>query len=166
MKKTITLFLLFTICALTLTSCFASIGSSDPQVFKKEGMELTLTKEFRESEYEGYTAVYDSRNVAVFALKESFSLLEGLEDYSLEDYAALVMQNNNQASSAAPSSNNGLTWFEYDFFNEEEDVTYHYFTYMYKASDAFWIVQFAANVEKLDTYGDKIVEWAKSVKFE
>lgn len=138
--------------------------SPSEQRFSAEEMSITLTNEFRETEAANYTAAYDSRNVAVFALKESFSLAEGFEDLTLKEYADLVKQANNLRS-AKTQTENGLTYFEYDFTNPETKEEYHYFSYVYKADDAFWLIQFTTLTNNRDTYAPKISAWAQSVTF-
>ena len=63
----------------------------------------TLTDEFVKTDIENYTIAYDSKNVAVFALKEAFALADGFQDYTLEQYGDLVLQNNNLSSSKISS---------------------------------------------------------------
>ena len=55
-----------------------------------------------------------------------------------------------------------LMYFEYT----SEDVdNYNYIAFIYKADDAFWMVQFATDEDDYDSYTDRIYEWAASVKF-
>lgn len=90
--------------------------------------------------------------------------MAGLKDYTLEQYADLVLQNNN-LSSAAIKTADGLVGFEYDSTNPETNDTFRYFSYVYKADDAFWLVQFATLSKNVETYAPEIVKWAKSVNF-
>ena len=64
------------------------------KTFADSGMKIVLTTEFDEVDYEGYTVCYGSEDVAVFALKEAFSDFEGAEDYTLNEYGELVIENN------------------------------------------------------------------------
>jgi len=138
--------------------------SAEPKTFSDKGMTIELTDAFEPASFEGFTLAFDSRHVAVFALKEEFSLAEGLEDYSLEQYAALVIQNN-RLDSVTPKTEGGLTYFQYDGTNSETGQTYRYFSYVYKSGDAFWLVQFAALIEEADSYAPQIQTWAKSIRF-
>ena len=135
------------------------------KTFNSNGMAITLTDEFSETDIANYTVAYDSKNVAVFATKEAFTLMEGFEDYTLEQYGNLVLQNNNLSASKLQNLE-GLTEFEYEFKNPDTKDTYKYFSFVYKTDDAFWLVQFATLTENVDEYGSKIVEWAKTISFE
>ena len=136
----------------------------EAKTFSSDGMSITLTDEFRETDIKNYTVAYDSRNVAVFALKESFSLAEGFEDYTLKEYADAVIQAN-KLSGAETKTADGLTYFEYEFTNPETKDTYHYFSCVYKTDDAFWLIQFTTLSENMDLYAVQMKEWAKSVTF-
>jgi len=137
----------------------------EPKDFSSDGMTITLTDEFVKTDIENYTVAYDSKNVAVFALKESFSLVDGFEDYTLEQYGDLLLQNNN-LSSFELENIEGLTGFEYEFTNPDTKDICRYFSFIYKAKDAFWLVQFATLTENADAYSSRIIEWAKTVSFE
>lgn len=148
---------------LFFTNLFSSI-TPEIKTFSYDGMTITLTDEFRETNIENYTVAYDSKNVAVFALKEAFILADGFENCTLEQYADLVLQANN-FSSAEIKTADGLTGFEYDFTNPETNDTYKYFSYVYKTNDAFWLVQFATLSKNVDAYASEITQWAQSIKF-
>ena len=139
-------------------------NASKPKTFSSHGMTITLTKGFKETEIENQTVAYDSKNVAVFALKEKFTLVDGFENYTLAQYANVVMQAN-KLSSSKVKTENGLTWFEYEWENPETQDVYRYFAYVYKADDAFWLIQFAAKKENAEQLAPKIEQWAKSVSF-
>jgi len=139
---------------------------TEPKTFTENGMRITLTNEFKSTQMEGYTNCYDSAKVAVFAIKEEFTLAEGFGDYTLEQYGELVIQNNSYAASAALKKIDGLTGFEYDWTNPETNDTYRYYSFVYKADDAFWLVQFAVLTENVETYGSRITQWAKTVSFQ
>ncbi len=146
---------------------FAVVGmfKTRDKTFSADGMSITLTNEFKETKMQNFTACYDSSKAAVFALKESFSLLEGFEDYTLEQYGDLVMQNNG-LTAANLKTTDGLTYFEYDYTNTQENKVYQYYSFIYKADDAFWLIQFATYKTDANKYFDDIIDWASSVKFD
>lgn len=148
------------------SNLFASIPEdSVEKVFSGEGMSIVLTDSFYESDMEsGYTVVYDSANVAVFALKEDFSLIEGGENYTLEQYGEAVLISNSMTDTEYQHTD-GLTYFTYDATNPETNVDYTYNAFVFKADDAFWLVQFATLKEEADTYHPQIIEWAKTISF-
>ena len=148
---------------LTFSGIFS--GDSDaPKTFSADSMSITLTDDFKQNDVGGYAAVYDSKKVAVFVIKESFSFAEGFENYTLEEFAALMISSNGLGD---PDINvvDGLTVFEYEAKNSETKDTYKYFSYVYKADDSFWMIQFAVRDKYAEEYAPKIAEWAKSVEF-
>ena len=148
----------------SITSGVFSNKTPDVKTFSSNGMVITLTDEFRETDIENYTVAYGSKNVVVFALKEAFTLADGFGDYTLEQYADLVVQANN-VGSAEIKNVEGLTHFEYSFTNPQTNDVYQYFSYVYKTNDAFWLIQFSTLNENVDEYVHQITEWAKSVEF-
>ena len=136
----------------------------EPKTFSSHGMTVTLTNQFRETELENYTVCYDSADVAVLAIEEKFSIAEGFEDYSLEEYGELVLIANNQTELELQTAD-GLTWFTYEATNPETNETFRYYSYVYKADDAFWLVQFTALTKNVDKYQPQIHDWARSVTF-
>lgn len=145
---------------------FAACGEASEKTFSKDGMSITLTDAFKEADVDGYTVCYDSKNVAVFILKEEFSLLEGAENLKLDEYIELLRQSNSDKNAGEAVTSDGLTYFEYTFLNEEENVTYKYFTTAIKSEDAFWMVQFSAKEDSYDEQKANFITWAKSVSFE
>ncbi len=158
------------VAALLLPVCLSSCGLSsgvlgDPKVFTQNDMQITLTEQFESTTYPNYTVVYDSSEVDVFVLKEGFSLLEGLGDYTLKQYADLIKKNNPQVSSdSALQTDGGVTWFEYTAV-DQYGVLFHYYVYVYKTGDAFWMIQFIVKDSLNTVYSDAIGTWAKSVTF-
>ena len=138
--------------------------SGQPKTFSDSGLEITLTDAFSVAEMDPYTVCYDSPDAAVFALQEPFTLLEGLENWTLEEYGALVRENNGLAGEQLQYAGD-LPYFTYEFTNEETNETYSYATFLYKTHDAFWLVQFVVLKEQAETLGPQILEWAESVRF-
>ena len=132
--------------------------------FSCEDMRITLTNEFQETSAENYLTAYGSKDVAVFVIKEDFSLAEELKNYSLLDYADLVIETNQLPSSEAEVKDGQIT-FTHKSYNSKTNQTYHYHCYVYKSSNAFWLIQFAVSEENIDKYQTQIAEWASSVGF-
>ncbi|MBS6834576.1 MAG: hypothetical protein KH270_04215 [Firmicutes bacterium] len=152
MKRTFTAI----ICTLLLVAVLAGCGSTNPfdaaaKTFSNEGMTITLTSDFSKQSMDGYTVCYAAKTAAVFALHETNDQFAaaGLNDVTLEQYAALVMQNNSSRNPVAGDDINGCPTILYDFYNE----------------DSFWLVQFASAKDDFDTYEPGFVEAAKSVSF-
>ncbi len=135
-----------------------------PETYTIEDMQITLTDKFEETFFEGYTAVYDSKDVAVFMIKEEFELFDDFDFYTVNEYGNLVLETNGFDSSVQLETYDGLTYFEYEAQNDEND-TYTYFAVLYKGTDAFWVVEFVALTENYEEYRETFIEWAKSVEF-
>ncbi len=139
--------------------------SLKPKVFTYDSMSITLDTSFRKTNYQGYTVCYDSSSVAVFCLEEKFSLMDGMEDLSKKEYAELVIQAN-QLKNVSATTSDGLTWFDYEWTNPETGVEYYYFSTVHKEKDAFWLIQFAVELENKAEYADQLPQWAKTVSFD
>lgn len=141
------------------------VNKPEAKLFVEEGMQITLTDQFDRVNMDGFTVCFDSPNAAVFALQEKFALLPGSQDYTLEEYGELVLQNNNMDPSIKLKTNDGLTYFEYTFENRDLDKTFHYFCVLKKASDAFWMINFTVDEQNFETYRPAVIQWAKSITF-
>ena len=159
MKKIVTL-LTVLVLLLSLTAC---ASSPKEKVFTKNGMEITLTTEFTETSVDGYTVCYDSRRAAVFVLKESFTLMEGLEEMTVNEYAEIAREANANRAPSSVATKDGITYFEYSFHNESENVTYRYYTTLHKGADAFWMIQFACPESTYATQQATFSTWAQSI---
>ena len=132
--------------------------------FSVEGMSITLTEGFREIKQENYTATYVSGDAAVMALKEEFTLMPGAEDLTLGEYRDLVIRANG-LNSAERTVIEGIPAFLYENTNAENGQTYRYTAFVYKAGDAFWLLQFGALKDGSSVDDAQIAQWAKSVRF-
>lgn len=111
---------------------------------------------------EGFTACYGTDDVVVLATEEAFSLMAGFSSYTIEDYGNLILQNNT-IGATLQTAPNGLVYFEYE---ATSDATYRYRAYLYKESDAFWMIQFAVEASAFAEYEDEIQAWAASIVFD
>ena len=132
----------------------------EPKQFDKAGMTITLTEEFREFDAENYTVGYTTNKCAVFALEEAFSLFEDGESLTLRNYGQMILDNNGMNGTTKLVEENGLLYFEYQV------ETYHYMACLYKADDAFWMVQFSCDVDNINAFKPIFAQWAKTVVFE
>ena len=160
MKKILSLLL-----ALTMLFALTSCMQANPKDFTCEGMTITLTDRFKEANYEGYTVCYESSDMMVIVLKESFSLQAGLSDMTLDEYANLVRQANASKSPSELTKHENYQSMEYSYLNEQENQTYTYFSTMFKGTDAFWLIQFASREEDYASCKETFMNFANSVKF-
>jgi hypothetical protein len=117
-----------------------------------------------ETEIEGYTTCFDSSTVAVYVLKEDFSLMVGFEDYTLDQYADLVMQANSVRNPQRTDAE-GLTCMKYSYFNAEKNQEYTYLASLYKSDNAFWMVQFVCKSDDYAEHEAYFIDRAKTVAF-
>ena len=137
-------------------------AGNDPKTFTDEGMSIVLTEGFKSTSVDGYNFAFESRDAVVFGLKEPFTLMEGFENYTIEEYGQLIIDNNELDSGL--QTKDGTTYLTYT--GDVDGTQYHYTAYLYKAGDAFWMIQFATTSEKAPTMADSIHQWASSVTFE
>lgn len=140
----------------------ANAGNNN--VFSVDGMNITLTDSFAEENIEGFNAAYFSDTMFVFVLKEDFSLLEGSEDLTVDEYIDLVIENNTK-NVYTKNNSNGLHGLEYEYTDPSSGSTYYYFDFAYKSTDAFWAVNFAVSSENAESFKGQIVKFAQSVEF-
>ncbi len=126
--------------------------------FSKDGITITLTKNFHEEVLDPFHAVYSSKDVAVFCVKEEFSLLDDC-DLTVTEYAEFVIEYSEV--DAVVKEKDDLVTFSYIEDAEGED--YYYFASFYKGSDAYWTVQFACKSSEQKALEPTIVEYAQSV---
>ncbi|MBQ5866967.1 MAG: hypothetical protein IIW56_09870 [Oscillospiraceae bacterium] len=174
MKKLIVIFSLLLAFSLVFCGCFPrtmvkpdgvmvipdndAIG--EPMTFETEGIKLTLTDKFIEKESElGFYAYYVSNFCGVVVLKEDFSLEEGLADRSLEEYVGSVIANNGHTD-IKPQNKDDL-WF----YVRDSGGTRTY-SYSFKGSDAFWIVQYLCMTSDAPMLEDLFYLWANCVEVE
>lgn len=167
MKKRIVIFSFLLSFSLLLCGCLPPVmiipdndSIGEPQTFEKDGIKLTLTDRFVEKESErGFDAYYVSNFCGVVVLKEEFTLEEGLADRSLEEYITNVITNNGHTD-IKPQNKDGL-WF----YVKESGNTRCY-SYCFKGSEAFWIVQYLCMTSDAPVLEDMFILWAQSVEVE
>lgn len=140
---------------------FLSVLPED-KTFSSDGMTITLTDSFHKTDMENFDIVYDSKNVAVFIDQNAFTAAN--RNYTPEEYAEILAVSESLGSGIVKTVDE-LIYFEYDFTNPETNVDYRSVTYVYKSSDAFWVVQFITSMKDADDYAKEIQEWAKSIRF-
>lgn len=138
---------------------------SDPYTYFIDDLQITLTQDFSEFDAQGYERAFDSEHVALMILQEEFTLMEGLEDYTVIQYGELVLGNNQNTKNDGLQTKNGVLYFEYEKENAQDGEMYHYIVTMYKGPDAFWMIQYIVDAGEVNHYRDYIFEWAASVTF-
>jgi hypothetical protein len=143
------------LCAVLLLTCGCT---AKPKTFTASGMTIELTEDFAEKEMVGFTAVYQSKDVFVFALKEEFEILGDSMD--LDEYADLVLEANQMDADVEHEGEH--TYFTFDKTVSGKDMTYT--AVLYKGEDAYWMIQFACLSKDYDDLKDTIFGYAASVE--
>lgn len=140
---------------------------SQPQTFSDEGMQITLTKAFQETdvaEY-GFTLGYASDDTAIYILKEEFSLSDGFENLSLDQYAQLVIANNPNLGNGTPNHEQGFTIYEYTTISQEDGKPYSYLIVFLKGPDAFWMFEFSTHANQAEEMRQTYLDYAATIRF-
>ena len=135
------------------------------KTFSSKGITITLTDEFIEIPNEQNTVCFNSRNVTIYTLQESFLEYEEFGAYTLEEYAEILIKANG-FSDAEIKKDGGKVYFESKTKNSITQKDIRNIFYVYKTSDSFWFVQFSLLDEKTDEFRKQIGEWASTVKFD
>ena len=147
----------------SLANAARRLLSEELETKYSNGMQITLPKSLSEIEMEGRTVCYDSDSVAVFALRESYEENPEFEDLTLDEYNDMLADANSERFTQPFINMDYYAVTEYEAF--VEDTTYKYYTVTFQTEDAFWMVQFAADVAIYDMCRPAFVEWAKSINF-
>ncbi len=162
---------LIIVISLLLSMCFVFCGcrplimvmpdtdsTSQAKTFEKDGIKLTLTDQFTETKSkQGFYAYYTADFCGVVVLKEDFSLEEGLADLPLEEYITNVIANNGHTD-IEPQSKDGLWYYIRDTGST------HCYSFSFKGSDAFWIVQYICKPSDASELEDTFFLWANTVE--
>lgn len=136
----------------------------EPYAFIDEtGVKVTLTDAFVDSDIDGFDLTYTAEDVVVLGFEDKFTILEGLEDYSLKEYGELSIRSNELDSKV--EKKNDITYYEYKNYVEDQATNYIYFAAVYKTEDSFWTITFAVDELQYEEYKPYFFEWAKSVEF-
>ena len=141
------------------------VPTGEPKTFVHGDMHITLTDEFRKTKVDEWDVAYKTSYAIVAAERQGFYTNQRLKDYSAYQYAKAIM-NKSGIDSKVETRPGPLTYFVYSEHDEKQDVTYQNYCYIYKTTDAFWIVQFCVPKEQVPKYEKAITEWAWSVTFE
>ena len=133
--------------------------SSKEKVFTAGPMSITLNESFEQQYPVGYSAVYSSKNVAVFVTTTAGMESNIVLNTTAAEYAQLVI-NSSKITNTKVITDGTLTYFVYE---SGESYTHH--TYVYKNAEDFWVIDFAVETKMAKKYSDDISKWAGSVKF-
>lgn len=135
-----------------------------PKTFSKAGASITLTNFFVEKEYVTMTAYYESPQMIVTLLREEFTMLDGLEDWTLAYYAEKTIEVNRLTGATVSFSEDGYASFEY--VKEVSGNSYSYFATCHKTENSFWLIQFGTLSKNYAKLYDTILEYAGTITFD
>ena len=130
-----------------LTGCFG-----DTKEFSCQ--DLTMSVPFTMKDVSGQGEFYkfdfalDSAKIAIFGLREHFSILPDASSMTVREYAEMVIRANNHQAMAIARSNEEYFYFTYEASTDEG--TFEYLAGCYKGEDAFWLIQIAAKKADFD----------------
>lgn len=138
------------------------------QTFTADKLSITMTGDYYVSDMkdEAYAGIYESEDTVIFVLKEPFEALEELKDLTAEQYGELTIQAHQLSDSKVLTTESGQPYFVHGYYDQANDARYIYRDYIYKSSDAFWLVQCACALESADAYAPTFDEFASTVTFE
>lgn len=142
-------------------SMFADPKTADPKDFTLEELTITLTDAFSDLEVEGATGAFRSRDCSVFLIREGLDRFENGSEMTIADYAERVQENNQMEVEIKTEGD--LTYFERSATTDGQ--TFNYYSVMYRAPEAFWLLQFACESDDYEVYRPYFVSWAQSVTF-
>ncbi len=168
MKKALKKFCLLVFLILVIFAVLC--GCSSKKTFAKDGLSVTLTDDFYEREHIEYTAYYSSPEMVVLTLKENFSLFDAInrdaEKMTVKDYAWVVIgaYDSQFTIERKVEEKDGFAYFTYE--NKWKDKAYKFLWCGYKATNAFWSVQFGCKKSDFNDLKEDMFDYAKTVKVE
>jgi hypothetical protein len=162
-SKNVKIGILLGVCVSML--CIMCGCSANPKNFSMSGMTITLTDAFSEGKAEAFDVYLKSDDVIFAATEETSDELQraGYEINSLADYADEIL------SLKGASKNDLQVRNDYRYFVTTDTVSGASYTYVrciFKASDAYWVCEFACKTKNYDKLDDKILGWADTIKFD
>lgn len=128
--------------------------------FSVDGMTITLTDRFTEKSYVSMNAYYESPTAIVSVIKEDFAGT----NYTMTEYAELVMQVNGLDSVITVSTQNTYASFSYE--KEVSGKEFSYYATCHKSEEAYWLIQFGCTSDNYEKLLPDFEKWASSVVFE
>lgn len=160
-KKKLLLLILTLIMTTLLCGC---VGK--PKEFKCNGLNVTLTSDFKKESSKKFNIYIESSDIAFSAVRESAHSLEfaGYEIASLKDYSTTIAEMNGSSASALEKRNN------YYYFINKKTVQGAKYTYLHcmfydEINSSYWICEFVTKTKNYDGYKKDIFKWADSITF-
>lgn len=184
-KQLITLFIA-SVMLLSLTACLPYNSDRSSSDSKKRTLDIDITvptsialikknesfhangiivnvpedKGFHKIDFDNFDLAFESDDMLFGAQKEPFDTIEGAEDFTAEDYAALLRDSrmsDSDISMTQPRTKGNLVYMEF----QVEDV--FGIVAVYKASDAFWNAQFYCEGSDYSENRSDFIDWLENI---
>lgn len=138
---------------------------SKTKTYTADELNIVLPKDFTAiSGRDDLVACYSSNDVSIYIKKALITEESNLAMYDLDNYRLNLLHENGLKYDELKNID-GNPYFVYDYLHEASGVTYTFFTFTYKTDDAFWMVQFATEKEKVTQFEADIIQWADTITF-
>ena len=131
--------------------------SSKEKIFTAGPMSITLNESFEQQHSNGYYAVYGAKKAVAFVSTTAIMNDNVTYNYTTQEYATLISA---EITNSPVITDGDLTYFVY-----ESGESYTHYSYVYKNSEDFWVIDFVVESKMAKRYSDDIAKWAGSVKF-
>ncbi len=149
---------------LCIAALFSLCACTDMRKYTFDGFSVQLPRTFKESEKGRYDLYLSDGDVFVWTIKDGFENEDGMDLWSLEGYMDVLYVLNGTQSPTPITVEDGIIYFEYSALNESKAKNFTYLTTAFKASDAFYTVQFVCEDLEYEVYKPQFMEWAKTIK--
>ncbi len=134
-------------------------------LYSCRGMQIVMDESFAEQSAPGFAASFVNAETAVRVMREDFSLQEGLEGLTLEEYKDQIFANNGFEASFLREQEADRICFAYTWSDPGTGDRYAFYNVLMKGPDAFWLVQFSAPQEDAADREPVFRQWAGTITF-
>jgi len=151
-----------------ISSHFLLNKNPKTKTFTADKLSITMTEDYYESDMkdEAFAGIYENEDSVILIFKEPFEGIEELKDLTAEQYGDLTIKAHQLSDSKLLTTESGQPYFIHGYYDQANDARYIYRDYIYKSSDAFWLVQCSCALESADAYAPKFDTFASTVTFE
>ncbi len=137
---------------------------TEPKLFKKNGLNITLTSDYIQSPNDSYTFYFSNPYSICIGLEEKKADLKStnISAKSLNDYANIVMEKAGITAEITDYNNSKL----FKWNKKINDTDYSYIGYVTESDDSFWLIQFACLSEEYADYESDFIKCFDSITFD
>lgn len=142
MKKTVRIIALV-LAMVLLTGCTLFPAKDSTKSYSCRDLTMEVPSKMKDvsgqEDFSSFTFALDSKNLAIFALNETFAEYPALEEYTTKDYAELLIQLYSVNSTVQERSGKGYHYLVYTANTELGEGTY--MAAIFRNSNGFWMIQ-------------------------